>query len=77
LINPYIFGQVSTGIYPLGSFSSDPDVVNLGNLNMNYRVPILSKPGRGMPFIYELSIDTSVWTPIGAIGSQTWTPVGG
>ena len=69
--------QVSTGRPPLGSYSSGPDVINLGNLNMHFEIPIFAKPGRGTPFTYTLSVDNSVWYPTGASGSQTWQPVGG
>lgn len=69
--------QVSTGNYPLGSYTSGPDVTNLGNLNVNFRIPVLVKPGRGIPFTYELSVDTSIWIPTLVSGSRTWQPVGG
>src|SRR5262249_37624690 len=52
-------------------FSGGPDVTNLGNLNVHYAFPIFSKPGRGMPFNYALSFDSSVWYP----SSNAWTPV--
>jgi len=64
-------GQVATGLPPLGSFSSGPDVTNLGNLNVHYTIPVFSKPGRGMPFNYALTFDSSVWSPV----SGTWAPV--
>src|SRR5262249_25631286 len=56
---------------PFGSFSGGPDVTNLGNLNVHYTFPIFSKPGRGLPFNYALSSDSSVWYPKNA----SWTPV--
>jgi RHS repeat-associated protein len=65
------FGQVSTGMPPLGSFSSGPDVINLGNLNSHFAIPVFSKPGRGTSFDYILSFDTSIWTP----SATGWTPV--
>src|SRR6185437_1395986 len=64
-------GQVSTGPTPLGSFSGGPDVTNLGNLNVHYAIPILSKRGRSLPFNYGLSFDSSVWFP----AAGTWVPV--
>jgi RHS repeat-associated protein len=66
--------QVSTGTTPLGSFSSGPDVINLGNLNMHFAVPVISKPGRGTPFDYILSFDSSVWTPLASGGTSSWQP---
>jgi RHS repeat-associated protein len=66
--------QVSTGTPPLGSFSSGPDVINLGNLNVHFVVPVISKPGRGTPFDYILSFDSSVWTPLASGGTRNWQP---
>ena len=68
--------QVTTGTPPFGSFGGGPfDTVNLGNLNVHFVVPVLNKAGRGMPFSYNLSYDSSVWYPVGLVGSQTWKPV--
>jgi RHS repeat-associated protein len=66
--------QVSTGTPPLGSFTSGPDVINLGNLNVHFAVPVISKPGRGTPFDYILSFDSSVWTPVASGGTSSWQP---
>lgn len=71
---PQIFAQVTNGILPFGSFGGGPDVVNLANLNSRITIPIFSKPGRGLNFNYSLTYDTSTWYPVGALGSQTWTP---
>src|ERR1700730_7492855 len=67
--------QVTTGTPPFGSFGGGPDVINLANLNSHINVPVLRKAGRGTPFTYSLSYDTSVWYPVSSGGSQTWTPV--
>ncbi|HEU5415033.1 MAG TPA: hypothetical protein VFW31_14795 [Candidatus Angelobacter sp.] len=67
--------QVSTGTPPLGSFSSGPDVINLGNLNANLRFPVIHKPGRGFPFDFILSYDSSVWTKVTTNGVTSWQPV--
>lgn len=69
------FAQVTTGTPPFGSFGGGPDMVNLANLNAHVDVPVLNKTGRGMPFSYNLSYDTSVWYPVGTSGSEVWTPV--
>ncbi len=67
--------QVATGTPPFNSFGGGPfDTVNLGNLNVHFAVPILHKAGRGLPFAYDLSYDSSVWTPVGSSGSQSWQP---
>src|SRR6266481_7869126 len=68
-------GQVATGTPTFGSFEGGPfDTVNLGNLNVHFAVPILHKAGRGIPFTYDFSYDSSVWTPVGSSGSQSWQP---
>ena len=61
--------QVKTGVPPYQSFGGGPDVINLGNLNVHYSIPVFSRAGRGMPFNYALAYDTSVWSP-----STAWTP---
>jgi RHS repeat-associated protein len=66
--------QTATGIPPLSSATGGPDVINLGNLNVHLSIPIIHKPGRGMPFTYDLSYDNSVWYPVLVSGSQSWQP---
>ena len=56
---------------PFGSFGGGPDSVNLGSLNVHLDVPVVNKAGRGMPFTYTLSYDSSVYYP----NAATWTPV--
>ena len=40
------------------------------NLNVHIDIPIITKPGRGMPFNYSLSYDSSVWSTLGS----SWYP---
>src|SRR5713226_7584558 len=69
-------GQVQSGTPPFASFGGGPfDIVNLGNLNVHFSVPILHKSGRGVPFAYDLGYDTSVWSPVSSSGSLSWQPV--
>jgi hypothetical protein len=63
--NP-VFGSPQGGIF---------DTLNLGNLNVHFSIPVVHKAGRGMPFSYDLSFDSSVWSPVGVSGNQVWTPV--
>ena len=71
------FAQVATGSPPYASFSGGPfDSVNNANLNVHFAIPVVQKAGRGLPFNYVLSYDSSIWAPVGASGNQTWTPVG-
>ncbi len=69
------FGQAVTGTPPFGSFGGGPDVINLGNLNSHITVPVLNKAGRGTPFTYNISYDTSVWYPVTSNGTTSWQPV--
>ena len=68
--------QVATGAPPFSSLGGGPfDSINLGNLNVHFAIPVVNKAGRGMPFTYDLSYDSSVWYPSSSSGTLTWTPV--
>src|ERR1700753_3962349 len=69
--------QVSTGTPWLGSFGGGPDVINLGNLNVNWTFPLINKPGRGVPFVFAPSYNSSIWYPVTSNGGTTWQPVSG
>ena len=51
-----IYAQApGTGAYPFASFDNRGfDSVNLGNLNTQFSIPIVSKAGRGLPFTYAI-----------------------
>jgi RHS repeat-associated protein len=67
--------RAQTGIYPFGSFDTvGVDTIDRGSLNVHIEIPVVNKPGRGVPFQYTLVYDGLVWTPAGTAGSQTWTP---
>ena len=69
---------VAIGVYPLGSYSGGEfDLVNNGNLNAHFSIPVLSKAGPTLPFQYSLAYDSSVWYPSNVNGTTTWTPVNG
>ena len=71
LLPAFVLAQVATGLQPYGSFSSKAfDRVNNANLNVHFAVPILNKAGRGLPFVYSLSYDSSIWTNSGG----AWVP---
>jgi YD repeat-containing protein len=66
--------QVATGSYPYGTYQKlGFDTINVGNLNVHFAIPLLNKPGRGLPFYYDLSYDSSVWYPAVVNGSTVWT----
>jgi RHS repeat-associated protein len=67
--------QNATGRQAFGSFAGGPETINLGNLDVNLVVPILHRQGRGIPFVFDLTYDSSlVWLPVTAGGTTTWTP---
>ena len=69
-------GQVATGLYNYGTFDNKGfDEVNVGNLNVYFAIPILHKSGRGLPFDYNLTYNSSIYYPATVNGSQVWTPV--
>jgi YD repeat-containing protein len=65
------FAQYAAGLSPAtgtpayGSYTSGPDKINLGNLNVNITIPLFKKPGRGIDYEYDLVYDSSIWTPAG------------
>ena len=68
--------QPSTGLPPLGSFAGGPfDTVNLANLDVHFEIPVFSRPGRGIPFHYNLSYDSLIWVPVSSNGVTSWVPV--
>jgi len=71
-----IEAQVATGSYPYGTYDNPgPETINVGSLNVHFAIPILAKTGRGgMNLNYSLVNDSSIWTPVGVVGSQTWQP---
>src|SRR6266480_3561016 len=67
--------QTPTGRPPFGSFAGDSvDMINLGNLNVHLTVPIFHKAGRGLPFDYDLTYDSTVWTPVFLGLAYQWQP---
>lgn len=73
-----MFGQVATGAQPFGSFGGRRfDTINLGSLNVHFSLPVAHKAGRGLPFIYDISYDSSLWSPVTSGGVTTWQPATG
>jgi RHS repeat-associated protein len=67
--------QVSTGTPLFSTAGGGPiDAINLGNLNVHLTIPVLNKAGRGVPFFYNLTYDSSIWIPVTAFGTTQWTP---
>ena len=71
-----MLGQVATGSYTYGTFDNFGfDTINVGNLNVHFSLPVLQKTGRGLPFYYNLSYDSSVFYPATINGVNSWEPV--
>ena len=77
LFSPTASAQVATGAPPFGTFGGGPEVINLGNLNVQYTIPIRHKTGRGNNFAWDLTYNSSVWTPVGNVGNQAWALASG
>src|SRR6476619_5112576 len=67
-----MFGQTQgTWLPPFGSFQGGGfDTVNFQSLNVNFIVPIVSHPGRGIGFQYGLGYNTLIWSH----SSSGWKP---
>ena len=73
-----VVAQVATGSYQFGTFDNKGfDAINVGNLNVHFSLPVLNKSGRGLPFSYALSYDSSVWQPVTSNGTTSWSPIAG
>ena len=69
-------GQVTTGVPPFSSVGGGTfDTIDLQNLNVHFAIPFIHKAGRGMPFTYDFSYDSSVWYSASVNGVVTWQPV--
>jgi hypothetical protein len=67
--------QPITGTPPLSSSASGPfDAVNLANLDVHFSIPVFSRPGKGIPFSYNLPYDSLIWQPVTANGTRFWSP---
>src|SRR5438876_1710984 len=72
LISGNVLAQLATGVPAFGSFSGGPDIVNNANLNVHLPIPVISKAGRGLPFTYTLTYDSTVWSQYWSSGSYYW-----
>ncbi len=79
LLNVFLLAQApATGMPPFQSLDHGTlDTVNLGNLNFHFAVPVLHKNGRGIPFDFDLTYDSSIWYPVTSGSTKMWEPVSG
>jgi RHS repeat-associated protein len=69
--------QAVTGLPPFGTFGgSQVDTIDLANLNSHISIPILTKPGRNVSVSYDVTYDSTIWTPVSSSGVETWEPTG-
>jgi RHS repeat-associated protein len=67
--------QTQATLPPFSSWGGGPfDLVNLGNLDVHFTIPVLHKAGRGIPFTYDISYDGLVWSPVTSSGVTQWQP---
>jgi len=67
--------QTPRGIPNFGSYGgSSADVINLSNLNSHVTIPILHKAGRGLGANFDLTFDSTVWSPAVSTGNSVWQP---
>src|ERR1700681_2917168 len=67
--------QVQLGTPKYESFGGGPfDTVNLGNLNVHFSIPVLHKPGRGIPFDFDITYDSTFWQPTLINRQAYWEP---
>lgn len=70
------FGQAALGTQKFGSFGGGPfDKLNLGNLNTHFDIPAFHKAGRGLPFNFDLSYDSTFWQPVVSGSTTLWNPM--
>jgi hypothetical protein len=64
-----------TGAYAFASIDNRGfDAVNLGNLNTRFTIPIISRTGRGLPFVYTIQNEGLIWQPVTNGSTTVWTP---
>src|SRR5258708_28699990 len=63
------------GTPAFNSFSAGPDLINDGNLNFHFSVPVFARGGRGTPFSLSLPIDTGAWCTYPDIYANRHSPV--
>src|SRR6266478_4947825 len=72
------YGQTQqTGLPQFGSLeSSSFDAINHQNLNVGFSIPIVSNPGRGMPYSFGITYNSLIWVLNGSGSTWTWQLLG-
>jgi RHS repeat-associated protein len=72
IASPALAQDPATGFPPFGSFAAGGfDAVNRQNLNVNFAIPVVSVPGRGLNISHAITYDSLIWKRSG----NTWVPV--
>ena len=70
-----VSAQVQAKRPPFDTYGGGPfDVVDLGNLTVYFSIPVLHTAGRGTPFLYDISYNSQVWSPVTVSGTKQWKP---
>jgi len=70
--------EAQTGTPQFGSLESGGfDVINHQDLNVNFSIPVVSKPGRGMSVSLAMNYNSAIWTPVTPVNTTTWSPASG
>src|SRR5258708_36267615 len=66
-----------TGLPQFGSLESGGfDAINHQNLNVGFSIPIVSNPGRGMPYSFAITYNSLIWVLNGSGSTWTWQLLG-
>lgn len=67
--------NAGTGAYPHATFDNRGfDSINIGNGNVRFSIPIVSRDGKGMPFVYAIQYDGLVWNATTNGSNTSWVP---
>jgi hypothetical protein len=78
LLSLGVIANAQTGTPQFGSLESGGfDVTNHQDLNVNFTIPLASKPGRGMPVSLAINYNSAIWTPVTPVSTTTWSPASG
>ena len=70
---PVYAQNTGTGAYAFASFDTPGfDAINTGNLNVRFSIPIVNRPGRGLPFQYTLQYEGLIWSPVTTPTGTAW-----
>jgi RHS repeat-associated protein len=70
-------GHAQTGTPQFGSLESGGfDIIDHQNLNVLFSIPMVAKPGRGMPLGFAIANNSAIWSTVYTT-SWSWVPAGG